>query len=80
MMSEQSCEVRNGKSGSLTIKGLNASFDFMKPYIVFGGGSLLGACIDYVGTLVLNDALEIAPWIDLGLAMFLRVIIMLTAQ
>ena len=44
---------------------------FMKRYIVFGGGSLLGACIDYVGTLALNEALEIAPWIALGLAMFL---------
>lgn len=55
----------------MTIKVLNASFDFMKRYIVFGGGSLLGACIDYVGTLALNDALAIAPWVALGLVMFL---------
>jgi len=41
----------------------------MRRFLIFNGGSLLGACIDYVITLALHETLEMVPWIALGLAM-----------
>lgn len=41
----------------------------LRQFVVFGGGSVIGAIIDYVLTLVLHDRLGLAPWLGLTLAM-----------
>ncbi|WP_176086470.1 GtrA family protein [Martelella sp. HB161492] len=50
---------------------LNASVVQVKRYIVFGGGSLLGAVIDYLGTLALNDGFGLPPAVALGFMMII---------
>ncbi|WP_181409779.1 GtrA family protein [Martelella alba] len=48
---------------------MNAPLVLVKRYMVFGGGSLLGAAIDYVGTLALNSGFGVPPAIALGCVM-----------
>lgn len=52
---------------------LSGSVQVLRKFIRFGGGSVLGAGIDYVATLLAHDLLGLAPGVALALAMALSV-------
>ncbi|TCT29240.1 putative flippase GtrA [Martelella mediterranea] len=60
----QGLRAQNGNG-----KTMRDTSDTVKKFVLFGGGSALGAVIDYVLTLVFHDVLGLAPWLGLALSM-----------
>lgn len=63
------CQTDRSALPTEKINQISRILQKLKQFIIFGGGSAIGAVIDYVLTLVLHDMLDLAPWLGLTLAM-----------